>query len=94
MSPSLPADRSPGAFAPYADDVAVLTVDALTVENGTDSIVVSGSLEIPRDAAGLERARVLRALLAEIVRAIEAGGARPASGPEGLGNDSVDNPFS
>lgn len=72
---SRPAE--PPRFSPFADDAAARTIGGLTIENGTEGIAIHGSLDIPRDKTGLERARGLKAALDAIVEALE-GAALPA----------------
>ena len=59
-------------FKPFADDAAALTIGGLTVENGTDRITLSGSLDIARDRQSLDQARALRAALEDIIAALAA----------------------
>ena len=40
-------------LTPFADDAASTSIGSLTVENGTDRIALSGSLDLTRDKAGL-----------------------------------------
>ena len=42
---------------PFADDASSVSIDKLTVENGTDRIAISGSLDITRDKQGLAHAQ-------------------------------------
>ena len=79
---------------PFADDEGASAIGGLSIENGTERVVVSGSLEITRDGAGLERARALKRLADDLVAELEQGtppqriaAARPA------GIDEVANPF-
>jgi hypothetical protein len=39
-------------FAPFADEAASITIDKLTIENGTDRITLYGSLDLTRDKVG------------------------------------------
>lgn len=87
------SEKNPGRFAPFADDAAVQTIGGLSIENGRDRIAIHGSLDLGRDATGLERARAAAAALAAIVAALEA---EPL--PEQLADvshpaDTVKNPF-
>ena len=68
------------SFAPFADDETAITLGDFNIENGTERIVLHGSIEIGRTAAGLRQAKVLRELLDSIVLHIEAGQA-PAVAP-------------
>ncbi len=65
------AKRDAG-FEPFADDAAVRTLGALTVENGTARIALHGSCDITRDRAGLALARDLARTAEAIVAALEA----------------------
>lgn len=68
----------PETFKPFADDVGALTIGEMTVENGTDRVSVSGSLDLARDRRGLDQARALRAALDGIIAALEAEKDLPA----------------
>lgn len=59
-------------FIPFADDAAALIIGGLTLENGTDRVSLSGSLDLARDRRGLDQARALRAALDGIIAALEA----------------------
>lgn len=60
------------AFKPFAENASALTIGGLTVENGTDRISLSGSLDLARDRQGLDHAKVLRALLDGVIGALGA----------------------
>lgn len=64
-------ENDPG-FAPFADDAAVRSIGTLTFENGTARIAVHGSLDLPRDREGLERARLLKRTVDAVVAVLEA----------------------
>ena len=68
----------PEPFEPFTDDTSTLTVGGLTVENGTDHITLSGSLDLARDRQGLDQAKALQSALNEIITALEAEKALPA----------------
>ncbi len=75
-------------FEPFADDAAALTIGGMTIENGTDRISLSGSLDIARDRQGLDHAKALRAALDGVIAALEAEKALPAkSSSAGAGED-------
>jgi len=59
-------------FKAFENEDQVLNVggDALTVENGLTSISLSGTLEITKDKAGLEKAKALQDALDSIVLAL------------------------
>ena len=80
-------------FKPFADDSASLSINELTVENGTDKIAVYGSLDVTRDKEGLKKARALKGLADAIVKALEQDKDLPEKvGPEEP-TQQVKNPF-
>jgi hypothetical protein len=84
-------------FKAYANDDDVLNVqgDALTVENGTTRVVVSGTLAITRDKRGLKAALALKQALDSVVETLQA----QSDLPEKIGDEPdakpgvVNNPF-
>ena len=82
-------------FKPFTDDASVLTIGGLTVENGTDRVSLSGSLDLARDRQGLDHARALRAALDAIITALEVDKALPAkaSAPVRAKTTKAPNPF-
>lgn len=79
------------AFTPFADASAVRSIGALSFENGPAAIALHGSLDITRDAAGLARARALKATVDAVVAALEAAAlpetvAAPTTTPATVGN--------
>jgi hypothetical protein len=68
-------------------------VAALTIENGSDKIVIYGNLEISKDKRGLKSAIELKSLVDAIVNALHSENlpdvATETSGPTG----TVKNPF-
>lgn len=80
---------------PFADDKDSASIADLTVENGTQAVMISGSLEVTRDAAGLKRARALKELADGMVDHLQAAGDLPekvaATGPKAV--EDVANPF-
>ncbi len=65
-------------FEPFADDTSALTVGGLTVENGTDRVTLSGSLDLARDRQGLDHAKALRVALDAVIVTLEADKTLPA----------------
>jgi len=65
---------SAGSFKPFADDEAAVTIGGLTIENGTDRVSISGSLDISADNAGLTQAKALKEAADAIVSALTAKG--------------------
>ncbi|MEE7450470.1 hypothetical protein MRF4_23170 [Methylobacterium radiotolerans] len=84
----------PESFVPFADNAGVRSVGALSFENGTDRVVLHGSLDLTRDRTGLEQAKRLRATLDTIVKALEASDLPDAvaEAPDAQPK-SVKNPF-
>ncbi|WP_230772385.1 hypothetical protein [Sphingomonas sp. Leaf4] len=79
---------------PFADDDAAASIGDLSIENGTSRIAISGSVEITRDKAGLERARALKQLADELVATLEAEPAPEQVAPTQTASvDEVANPF-
>jgi hypothetical protein len=79
------------SFAPFANEADVLEVGNLAFENRLDRITVSGDLDITADQQGLAAARLLQALLGQIVDRLQAQDL-----PEQLPAakvKKVDNPF-
>ena len=72
----------PEPFTPFADDAAALTIGGMTVENGTDRVILSGSLDITRDRQGLDHAKALRVALDAVIAALEAEKVLPAKAPQ------------
>ncbi|UAJ08881.1 hypothetical protein [Polymorphobacter megasporae] len=82
------------SIAPFADDTATLSIGEFHVENGTHAVSLYGSLDITRDRAGLNHARQLADLLAQIVVSLEGEPALPAiAAPAKETGDKVPNPF-
>ena len=82
-------------FMPFADDTAALTIGGMTVENGTDRITLSGSLDLARDRLGLDHAKALRDALDGVITALEAEKALPANAtpPARVKATKAPNPF-
>ena len=78
---------------PFADDAASLGIGGLTIENGTDRLVLYGSLDITRSQEGLANARALLALLDQAVKVLEADHDLPAKPAPVAAPRSVPNPF-
>lgn len=95
-------DKTPSSFHAFADDSTAVSGGGVTVENGTDRLVVTGdygSMEIPRDARGLAACATLLTALKSAVKALEADRdagnlpeARDASVNAGVVTE-VKNPF-
>ena len=59
-------------FEPFADEASVHTIGGLSFENGRARIALHGSLEIPRDRAGLALARDLKRAADAVHAALES----------------------
>lgn len=80
-------------MTPFADDAASISIDELTVENGTDRIALYGSLDLTRDKQGLAHARALAALLDQAIQLLEADRSLPDAVPPPVAAGTVKNPF-
>ena len=80
-------------MTPFANASESLGIGGLTVENRTDRVALYGSLDLTRDKQGLAHARKLKALLDEVVQALEAAEELPdrVAAPEAP--ETVKNPF-
>jgi hypothetical protein len=77
---------------PFADESAVLEIGGLTAENRVDRLSLHGALDLTRDKAGLNNALALKALVDEIVKALQS-----ETLPDEITRaptDKVANPFS
>lgn len=79
---------------PFADDEAAASIGNLEIENGTRRVVISGTVEIARDATGLKRARALKSLADRPFIELETKDARRgnAPAPPAPAADQVVNP--
>ncbi|RBB36990.1 hypothetical protein DPV79_23615 [Burkholderia reimsis] len=85
-------------FKAFADDSTVVNIhgDAFTVTNDPERIVLSGTLELTRDKAGLAAALALQQAIASIVDVLQHDPALPEhvrdepAAPKG----KIKNPFS
>ncbi|MGU3363032.1 hypothetical protein ACLBWX_22175 [Methylobacterium sp. M6A4_1b] len=91
--PKSAAPKASDRFVPYADDAAVQTIGGLTIENGTDRVALHGSLDLMRDALGLERARALATVLGTIVAALENTPLPDRVAEANRPTETVKNPF-
>ena len=58
-------------ISPFANESESLGIGDLTIENRTDRIAIYGSIDLTRDKVGLERARMLKAVLDKVIQALE-----------------------
>jgi hypothetical protein len=59
-------------FSPFANEADVLEVGRLMLENRLDRVTISGDVDLTADRQGLEAARLLQAVLAQVVANLEA----------------------
>lgn len=77
---------------PYQNETEALVIGDLNVENRIDRISVYGSVELTRDKAGLQQARMLKEVLDAVVAALEREKNLPDQVPV-KPTESVRNPF-
>jgi hypothetical protein len=84
-------------FEAYANDSDILNIqgDALTVENGTTRVTLSGTLALTRDQRGLAAALALKTALDNVVQKLQADPHLPAKIADEPDEKPgvVDNPF-
>ena len=78
---------------PFADESSSTAIDGLTVENGSDRLSISGSLDLGRDKAGLANARKLKMLVDAINAVLEGDTSLPAKVQPAEAPASKANPF-
>ena len=59
------------SFQAFKDNSASLDIGGLTLENNEERVSIYGSLNIGRDQQGLQQARQLQGILAEMVNYLE-----------------------
>ena len=80
-------------ISPFANESESLGIGDLTIENRTDRISIYGTISLTRDKAGLEHARMLKAVLDEVVQALETEKNLPDKIAPSEAPDEVENPF-
>lgn len=79
-------------FQPFQNGVESHSIHDLTLENQEDYISIYGNLQIGKDQAGLQAAKILQTYLNDIVSTLEAEANLPEQSltkPEG----EIENPF-
>ena len=80
-------------ISPFTNESESLGIGDLTIENRTDRISIYGSVDLTRDKAGLEHARMLKAVFDEVVQVLEGEKNLPDKiAPPDI-PDEVPNPF-
>ena len=59
-------------ISPFTNESESLGVADLTIENRTDRVSIYGNIDLTRDKAGLEHARMLKAVLDKVVQVLES----------------------
>ncbi|RBB32375.1 hypothetical protein DPV79_38695 [Burkholderia reimsis] len=84
-------------FKAFADDSTVVNIhgDSFTVTNDPSCIVLSGTLELTRDKAGLAAALVLQQTISDILDVLQRDLALPAHVPDEphAPTGKIKNPF-
>ncbi|WP_158043395.1 hypothetical protein [Skermanella pratensis] len=80
-------------ISPFANESEALAIGDLTIENRTDRVSLHGSIDLTRDKAGLEHARILKAVLDEVVQVLENEKSLPDKIAPPDMPDEVANPF-
>jgi hypothetical protein len=78
-------------FAPFENEADVVEVGQLALENRLDRVTISGDVDLTADKPGLEAARLLHALLGQVVASLEAKDLPDRLPPPEV--KSVGNPF-
>lgn len=78
----------------FQNDSQVLQIANLTVENGKDSILIVGDVEIEKTQIGKQQAQMLYDFAKELWQTFEKIDDLPETLPKNsLENDSIENPF-
>lgn len=78
-------------FVPYKNESDVLQIGGLSIENRLDRVTICGDIDLTADKAGLQDARALHQLLAEVVARLEAQNLPDQLRPPAV--STVANPF-
>lgn len=79
-------------FKPYENGTESHAIHDLTVENDLDCVSLSGNLQLTKDQAGLKAAKVLQALLNDVVTALENTADLPDA-VQRKQSGEIENPF-
>ncbi|UEM06750.1 hypothetical protein JL101_030100 (plasmid) [Skermanella rosea] len=80
-------------ISPFANESETLTIGNLTIENRADRVSIYGSIDLTRDKTGLEHARILKAVLDEVLQVLESESDLPDKTALADLPDHVENPF-
>lgn len=79
-------------FKPFENATASHAIHDLTLENQEDCVSIYGNLQLTKDQAGLQAAKVLQALLNDVVNALENEQNLPEK-IERQDENEIENPF-
>lgn len=79
-------------FQPFQNGVESHSIHDLTLENQEDYISIYGNLQIGKDQAGLQAAKILQTYLNDIVSTLEAEANLPEQSLTKLEGE-IENPF-
>lgn len=79
-------------FKPYHSGTESHAIHDLTVENASDCVSLYGNLQLTKDQAGLKAAKVLQALLNDVVQTLESETDLPEVVVREAGGE-IENPF-
>ena len=80
-------------ISPFTSESESLGIGDLTIENRTDRISIYGNIDLTRDKAGLEHARMLKAMIDKVIQALEGEKNLPDKNAPPDTLDEVANPF-
>ncbi|UEM18659.1 hypothetical protein JL100_016200 [Skermanella mucosa] len=80
-------------ISPFANECESLGIGDLTIENRTNRVSIYGNIDLTRDRTGLEHARILKAVIDEVVQALETEKNLPDKIAPPDEPDEVANPF-
>jgi hypothetical protein len=80
-------------ISPFTNESESLGIGDLTIENRTDRISIYGNIDLTRDKAGLEHARMIKAVLDKVIQALEGEKNLPDKIAPPDAPDEVANPF-
>ena len=80
-------------ISPFTNESESVRIGDLTIENRMDRISIYGNIDLTRDKAGLEHARMLKAVLDKVVQVLESEKNLPNKIAPPDAPDEVANPF-
>lgn len=80
-------------ISPFANESESLGIGDLAIENRTDRVSIYGNIDLTRDNAGLEHARMLKAVIEKVIQVLEGEKNLPDKITSPNMQDEVANPF-